>query len=142
MSAETQLSGPDLAQGVPLAEVPDGGQLLGHSGGEAVLVVRRGEEIFAVGATCTTWWVSAEAYQFTTRWDSSAPTRRMMLLMVAGTAVTTLASAMVAAPIAATPHSVTRLLSSFFCRFMFTMPFMSNQRAVLEKWCSDDWPGT
>ncbi len=53
MSAETQLSGPDLAQGVPLAEVPDGGQLLGHSGGEAVLVVRRGEEIFAVGATCT-----------------------------------------------------------------------------------------
>jgi apoptosis-inducing factor 3 len=53
MSAETQLSGPDLAQGVPLAEVPEGGQLLGHSGGEAVLVVRRGEEIFAVGATCT-----------------------------------------------------------------------------------------
>src|SRR6185295_9381712 len=53
MSAETQLSGPDLAQGVPLAEVPEDGQLLGHSGGEAVLVVRRGGEIFAVGATCT-----------------------------------------------------------------------------------------
>ncbi|MFL6261045.1 MAG: FAD-dependent oxidoreductase [Thermoanaerobaculia bacterium] len=53
MSGEAQLSGPDLAQGVSLAELPDGGQLLGHSGGEAVLVVRRGEEIFAVGATCT-----------------------------------------------------------------------------------------
>jgi len=53
MSAETQLSGPDLSQGVPLADLADGGQLLGHSGGEAVLVVRRGEEIFAVGATCT-----------------------------------------------------------------------------------------
>jgi apoptosis-inducing factor 3 len=53
MSGETQLSGPDLAQGVPLGDLPDGGQLLGHSGGEAVLVVRRGEEIFAVGATCT-----------------------------------------------------------------------------------------
>jgi NADPH-dependent 2,4-dienoyl-CoA reductase/sulfur reductase-like enzyme/nitrite reductase/ring-hydroxylating ferredoxin subunit len=31
----------------------DGGQVVGHTGGEAVLVVRRGEEIFAIGATCT-----------------------------------------------------------------------------------------
>jgi len=53
MSGEAQLSGPDLAQGVALTELPEGGQLLGHSGGEAVLVVRRGEEIFAIGATCT-----------------------------------------------------------------------------------------
>src|SRR3954462_11237640 len=53
MSGEAQLSGPDLAQGVSLTELPDGGQLLGHSSGEAVLVVRRGEEIFAIGATCT-----------------------------------------------------------------------------------------
>src|SRR4051812_43329532 len=53
MSGESQLSGPDLAQGVSLTELPDGGQLLGHSSGEAVLVVRRGEEIFAIGATCT-----------------------------------------------------------------------------------------
>ncbi len=53
MSGETQLSGPDLSQGIALADVPDGGQVVGHAGGEAVLVVRRGEEIFAVGATCT-----------------------------------------------------------------------------------------
>ncbi|HEX9945018.1 MAG TPA: FAD-dependent oxidoreductase [Thermoanaerobaculia bacterium] len=53
MSGETQLSGPDLAQGVPLSELADGGQLLGHSGGEPVLVVRRGEEVFAIGASCT-----------------------------------------------------------------------------------------
>ena len=53
MSGEQQLSGPDLAQGIPLADLTDGGQLLGHSHGEAVLVVRRGEEIFAIGATCT-----------------------------------------------------------------------------------------
>jgi NADPH-dependent 2,4-dienoyl-CoA reductase/sulfur reductase-like enzyme/nitrite reductase/ring-hydroxylating ferredoxin subunit len=53
MSGETELSGPDLAAGVALDQLPDGGRLLGHSGGEAVLVVRRGEEIFAVGATCT-----------------------------------------------------------------------------------------
>ena len=53
MSGEAELSGPDLTQGVALADLPDGGQLLGQSGGEAVLVVRRGEEIFAIGATCT-----------------------------------------------------------------------------------------
>jgi NADPH-dependent 2,4-dienoyl-CoA reductase/sulfur reductase-like enzyme/nitrite reductase/ring-hydroxylating ferredoxin subunit len=57
MSGEAELSGPDLAQGVGLDQLPDGGQLLGHllghNGGEAVLVVRRGEEIFAIGATCT-----------------------------------------------------------------------------------------
>jgi len=53
MSGETQLSGPDLSAGISLADVPDGGQVVGHAGGEAVLVVRRGEEIFAIGATCT-----------------------------------------------------------------------------------------
>jgi NADPH-dependent 2,4-dienoyl-CoA reductase/sulfur reductase-like enzyme/nitrite reductase/ring-hydroxylating ferredoxin subunit len=52
MSEEAKPSGPDLAQGISLSELPDGGQLVGHSGGEAVLVVRRGEEIFAIGATC------------------------------------------------------------------------------------------
>jgi NADPH-dependent 2,4-dienoyl-CoA reductase/sulfur reductase-like enzyme/nitrite reductase/ring-hydroxylating ferredoxin subunit len=53
MSGETQLSGPDLSQGISTADLADGGQVVGHTGGEAVLVVRRGDEIFAVGATCT-----------------------------------------------------------------------------------------
>lgn len=53
MSGEAQLSGPDLAQGVSLSEVPEGKQLLGHADGEAVIVVRQGEEVFAIGATCT-----------------------------------------------------------------------------------------
>ncbi|HKV10844.1 MAG TPA: FAD-dependent oxidoreductase [Thermoanaerobaculia bacterium] len=53
MSGETQPSGPDLSQGIPLSDLPDGGQVVGAVGGEAVLVVRRGEEIFAIGATCT-----------------------------------------------------------------------------------------
>jgi len=53
MSGETQLSGPDLSQGISTADLADGGQVVGHTGGEAVLVVRRGKEIFAVGATCT-----------------------------------------------------------------------------------------
>ncbi|MBX6321824.1 MAG: FAD-dependent oxidoreductase [Rhodospirillaceae bacterium] len=46
-------AGPDLAQGVPLVELPDGGKLLGHVGDEEVLLVRAGSEVFAVGAACT-----------------------------------------------------------------------------------------
>src|SRR5262245_14492578 len=45
--------GPDLAQGVSLDQLADGGMLGGHVGDEAVLIARRGDEIFAVGATCT-----------------------------------------------------------------------------------------
>jgi NADPH-dependent 2,4-dienoyl-CoA reductase/sulfur reductase-like enzyme/nitrite reductase/ring-hydroxylating ferredoxin subunit len=50
---ETQLQGPDLAQGIPIADIPEGGSLLGHAAGEAVLVARSQGEVFAVGATCT-----------------------------------------------------------------------------------------
>ena len=46
-------SGPDLSAGVAISQIPDGGMLLGHVGGEAALFARRGEEIFAIGATCT-----------------------------------------------------------------------------------------
>ena len=46
-------TGPDLRQGVALGDLPDGGMLAGHAGGEAVLLVRRGEDVFAVGAICT-----------------------------------------------------------------------------------------
>ena len=54
MSAEgTDLQGPDLTQGLPLAEIADGSLTLGHAGGEAVLLARRGGEVFAVGASCT-----------------------------------------------------------------------------------------
>lgn len=53
MSGETSLEGPDLGQGIALADLPDGGQVVGHAGGEPVLVVRHGEEVFAIGAQCT-----------------------------------------------------------------------------------------
>ena len=54
MSEETaKLSGPDLTQGVELSTVPDGTMLLGHALGEPVLLVRRGDELFAIGAICT-----------------------------------------------------------------------------------------
>ncbi len=53
MGGDQKPSGPDLAKGIALAELADGQMLLGHANGEAVLLVRRAEEIFAVGATCT-----------------------------------------------------------------------------------------
>jgi apoptosis-inducing factor 3 len=46
-------SSPDLVQGIALAELADGGKLVGHVGDEQVLLVRRGTEVFAVGARCT-----------------------------------------------------------------------------------------
>src|SRR5258708_7703871 len=52
MSDPVSLSGPDLAVGVPLGDVPDGGTLVGRVGEEPVLLVRRGDEVFAVLATC------------------------------------------------------------------------------------------
>ena len=50
---QDQAKGPDLAAGIALSELPDGGMLAGHVGEEAVLLVRRGAEVFAVGAHCT-----------------------------------------------------------------------------------------
>jgi apoptosis-inducing factor 3 len=46
-------SGPDLTQGVALADLADGGKFVGHIGDEEVLLVRRGADIFAIGAHCT-----------------------------------------------------------------------------------------
>lgn len=54
MSTDTsELSGPDLSLGVPLSSLPEGAMLQGHAGGEAVLLIRRGGELFALGAFCT-----------------------------------------------------------------------------------------
>ena len=49
----TELGGPDLTQGIEVPTVPDGTMLLGHAHGEAVLLIRRGERMFAIGTTCT-----------------------------------------------------------------------------------------
>jgi apoptosis-inducing factor 3 len=50
---ETKPTGPDLSQGIALDKLADGKMLVGHVGGEDVLLVRRGNDIFAVGAHCT-----------------------------------------------------------------------------------------
>lgn len=44
--------GPDLAQGIAVAELTDGKPLLGHVGKDAVLLTRLGREFSAVSAVC------------------------------------------------------------------------------------------
>jgi NADPH-dependent 2,4-dienoyl-CoA reductase/sulfur reductase-like enzyme/nitrite reductase/ring-hydroxylating ferredoxin subunit len=46
-------AGPDLALGVSRDQVPEGGMLGGHVGGEAVLLSRLDGRFHAIGATCT-----------------------------------------------------------------------------------------
>src|SRR5262245_44934520 len=54
MSHEPQTgSGPDLTAGIPANSLAEGVPLLGHVQGEPVILVRRGAEVFAVGATCS-----------------------------------------------------------------------------------------
>ncbi|PYI95215.1 MAG: pyridine nucleotide-disulfide oxidoreductase, partial [Verrucomicrobia bacterium] len=45
--------GPDFEKGCSINDLADGTMLSGHAFGEPVLVARRGEELFAIGATCT-----------------------------------------------------------------------------------------
>jgi NADPH-dependent 2,4-dienoyl-CoA reductase/sulfur reductase-like enzyme/nitrite reductase/ring-hydroxylating ferredoxin subunit len=51
--ASDELEGSDFEKGFNIDDVADGKMLLGHAFGEAVLVARRGDELFAIGATCT-----------------------------------------------------------------------------------------
>ncbi len=44
---------PDLTNGIAIATLADGGKLLGVVGEEEVLLIRRGQDFFAVGAYCT-----------------------------------------------------------------------------------------
>ncbi len=48
------VSGPDLAkEGVASIELHDGAMVLGHFGGEPVLLVRKGSAVYGIGAKCT-----------------------------------------------------------------------------------------
>jgi NADPH-dependent 2,4-dienoyl-CoA reductase/sulfur reductase-like enzyme/nitrite reductase/ring-hydroxylating ferredoxin subunit len=53
MADDNKPTGPDLTQGVPLSDITDGGMLVGHVGGDEVLLARRGDEVFAVSAHCS-----------------------------------------------------------------------------------------
>ena len=52
-AAQSESTGPDLTQGVAIDTLADGAMLAGHVGDDAVLLARRGNEFFAIGATCT-----------------------------------------------------------------------------------------
>ena len=54
MSAEqSKPKGPNLAEGVALTDIPDGGMVGGHVSDDVVLLARRGNEMFAIGSTCS-----------------------------------------------------------------------------------------
>lgn len=48
-----ELTGPDLGAGVAFDDLTEGTPLLGHAAGEAVVVVRVGDDVHAIGASCT-----------------------------------------------------------------------------------------
>ena len=50
---DTPLKGDDFTQGVALESIADNAMLLGHAQGKPVILVRRADELFAVGAACT-----------------------------------------------------------------------------------------
>jgi apoptosis-inducing factor 3 len=52
-STQSNALGPDLAKGIAINDVPDGHMLLGHVDKDPVLLARRGDEFFAIGATCS-----------------------------------------------------------------------------------------
>src|SRR5687767_11715817 len=43
----------DFRSGVPLQQIPEGAIVAGHVGDDEILVVRRGDQLFAVGSRCT-----------------------------------------------------------------------------------------
>ncbi|KGC06719.1 MULTISPECIES: FAD-dependent oxidoreductase [Burkholderia] len=52
MTGSDAASSPDLTQGIALDDLADGALIEGHVGDAAVLLVRRADELFAVGAQC------------------------------------------------------------------------------------------
>ena len=46
-------AGPDLSEGVPAADVTDGGMVSGRVGEEAVLLAHVGDTFLALSAKCT-----------------------------------------------------------------------------------------
>jgi NADPH-dependent 2,4-dienoyl-CoA reductase/sulfur reductase-like enzyme/nitrite reductase/ring-hydroxylating ferredoxin subunit len=53
MGDSQQLSGPDLSAGIDVSDLKENAPLLGQAHGEAILLVRTGPTIHAIGATCT-----------------------------------------------------------------------------------------
>jgi len=52
-TTQSKPAGPDLTRGISLDDLPDGRMLVGHVGEDAVLLARRGDQVFAIGAHCS-----------------------------------------------------------------------------------------
>jgi apoptosis-inducing factor 3 len=53
MADLAQTTGLDLKNGIPELDLPDGSMLVGQVAEESVLIARSGNNVFAIGATCT-----------------------------------------------------------------------------------------
>src|ERR1700686_5680390 len=52
-AAKKKRGGRDFTKGVVVSSGADGASLLGHAHGEPVLLARQGDDLFAVGPSCT-----------------------------------------------------------------------------------------
>ena len=53
MAHETELTGPDFASGIAMSDLSENTPLLGRAHGKAVVLIRQGAEVRALGATCS-----------------------------------------------------------------------------------------
>ena len=74
------LRGPDLTQGVEPSKMPDGTMLRGYAGNEPILLVRRGDEFFALGLFVRTIGAPLNEGSFGRRRDSLSMASRLFYL--------------------------------------------------------------
>src|SRR2546429_9815636 len=53
MAETPETNKPDFRNGFPIRDLLDGSMILGQADGEELLLGRRGDEFFAIGANCT-----------------------------------------------------------------------------------------
>jgi len=53
MAETPETNKPDFRNGFPIRDLGDGSMISGQADGEELVLVRRGDEVFAIGAHCT-----------------------------------------------------------------------------------------
>jgi nitrite reductase/ring-hydroxylating ferredoxin subunit len=53
MAETPETNNPDFRNGFPIRDLGDGSMISGHADGEELVLARRGDEVFAIGAHCT-----------------------------------------------------------------------------------------
>src|SRR5216683_6771936 len=53
MAETPETNKPDFRNGFPIRDLGDGGMISGQADGEELVLARRGDEVFAIGAHCT-----------------------------------------------------------------------------------------